>query len=55
MKNETLKHIKKVCGGGEESDFEKNKVTEEEILECVKRLGRVSLEDIAYHRRKIRL
>jgi len=55
MKNKALEHIKKVCGGGEEADFEKNKVTDEEISECVGRLGCVSLEDIAYHRRRLKL
>jgi len=55
MKNKTFEHIKKVCGGGNESDFEKNPVTEEEISECVDRLGCVSMEDIAFHRRKMKL
>ena len=54
MKNKTFEHIKKVCGGGEEADFEKNKTTKEEISKCVERLGCVSLEDIAYHRRKMK-
>ena len=52
-KEKSLEHIKKVCGGGEESDFKKHPPTEEEIYECVQRLGCVSLEDIAFHRRKI--
>jgi len=55
MKNKSLEHIKKVCGGGDEADFEKNPVTDEEISQCVKRLGCVSLQDIAYHRRKINI
>lgn len=55
MKDKTFEHIRKVCGGGEEADFEKNKATKEEIAECVGRLGCVSLEDIAYHRRRLKL
>ena len=55
MKNKTFEHIKKVCGGGEEADFEKNKVTDKEISKCIERLGCVSLEDIAFYRRKMKL
>lgn len=50
-----LEHIKKVCGGGEEADFKKNPVTEDEISKCVDRLGCVSLEDIAFHRRRLKI
>lgn len=55
MDNKTFEHIKKVCGGGKEADFIKNPTTKEEISECIDRLGCVSLEDIAYHRRKMKL
>lgn len=55
MDKETFEHIKKVCGGGKESDFIKNPTTKEEISECIDRLGCVSLQDIAYHRRKLKL
>ena len=50
-----LEHIKKVCGGGEEADFKKNPVTEKEISDCVDRIGCVSMEDIAFHRRKLNI
>lgn len=55
MKKDTLKIIKKKCGGGEEADFEKHPPTKEEIYKCVKRLGCVSLESIAHERRKVNL
>lgn len=55
MKDKSLEHIKKVCGGGEEADFEKHPPTEEEMSACIKRLGCISLQNIAFFRRKIRL
>jgi len=54
-KDDTFEEIRKACGGGEEADFVKHPVTQEEIAACVERLGCVSLQNIAYHRRKIRL
>ena len=54
-KNKALEHIKKVCGGGEEADFVKHPPTEEEISQCVDRIGCVSLQEIAYFRRKINI
>ena len=55
MDKETFEHIKKVCGGGKEADFIKNPTTKEEISECIDRLGCVSLEDIAFHRRRMKI
>jgi len=46
-------YVKRKCGGGEEADFKKHPPTQEEIYKCVLRLGCVSLEDIAFYRRKI--
>ena len=54
-KNKCLEEIKRKCGGGKEADFEKHPVTQEEISACIERLGCVSLQNIAYHRRKIRI
>lgn len=54
-KDDTFEEIRKVCGGGEEANFVKHPLTEEEISQCVDRIGCVSLQNIAYHRRKIKL
>lgn len=55
MKDKGLEHIKKVCGGGEEADFERHPPTKKEMSACIKRLGCISLQNIAYHRRRIKL
>lgn len=55
MKDKGLEHIKKVCGGGAEANFEEHPPTQEEMSACIKRLGYLSLQNIAYFRRKIRL
>jgi len=54
-KDDTFEEIKRKCGGGEEADFVEHPPTQEEMSACIKRLGCVSLQDIAYHRRKIRI
>lgn len=54
-KDNTFEEIRRACGGGEDADFVKHPVTQKEISQCVDRIGCVSLENIAFHRRKIRL
>lgn len=53
MSKQDLGYIKEKCGGGDDADFVKYPLTKEEIREAIHRVGCVSLEEIAYHRRKV--
>jgi len=47
-----MEELKRRNGG---IDFQKDPPTKREMYECVKRIGCVSLSDIAYERRKVKV